>query len=270
MPTQPKTRRKRYLVTGHFDERTGYRVDRPSGCHDWLVIYTRRGCGRFEYDGGWIDCGSHEAVLIAPQTPHGYRVAPSARHWELFWAHFVPPTQWRTWLQWQSPSPGWGHVGIADATRRKEIIDRFQTAVHTTAGYRHHRETLAMNALESVLLICHEQVVETRGKRLDPRIEKALDFVCRHLHEPLTVDRLARQCHLSPSRFAHLFREQMEMAPQQFVEHQRMERARELLEHTGYPVASIARRVGFECPFYFTRRFKRATGSSPRNYRAHR
>ena len=57
------------------------------------------------------------------------------------------------------------------------------------------------------------------------------------------------------------------MTPQQFLEQQRLDRARQLLELSGRSIGDIAADVGFDNPFYFTLRFKRLTGLSPRDYR---
>lgn len=267
MPTSSTTFRKRYLAAGHFDEGPGYVVDRSAGCHDWLLIYTLSGKGLFRYEGGVLQTEKHDAVLISPGTPHRYEVSSEENSWELLWAHFLPPSQWRTWLTWPTFAPGWMTVRLADEAARASAVVRFEELVQLAAGYRPHREPLALNALEAVLVTCHEQVTLERGQGLDPRVGKVLDFICRHLERSLTVEELARQCNLSASRFAHLFREQMEMTAVQFIERQRIERAREMLEHTGYPIAGIARQVGFENAFYFSRRFKKATGQSPRDYR---
>lgn len=267
MPTSSTTKRKRYLAAGHFDENPGYRVERPAGCHDWLLIYTVEGQGLFSDEASLFVAEANDAVLIPPHVPHRYEVAPGAEHWELLWAHFLPTSPWRTWLKWPTLSSGWGHVRLENEAARTQVLDRFHEVVQLTAGYRHHREPLALNALEAVLMGCHEQVVLERGEGIDPRIGDVLDFICRRLDQPLTIDDLARQCHLSPSRFAHLFRQQMEMTPIEFIQQQRIERACEMLEHTGYPIAEIARQVGFENAFYFSRRFKLARGMSPRQFR---
>ena len=267
MPTDQRIYRERYLSTGFFEEKQGYVVDRPAGCHDWLLIHTVRGSGRFCYAGGTFSTESHEAVLIAPGTPHRYEVHPSSEHWDLLWAHFLPPTQWLAWLRWPSPATGWGRLRVNGKSQRAQVVRRLQEMVSLSSGYRYHREALALNSLESVLLLCHEQAVVEKEKSLDSRIVTVLDHVCRNLTSPLAIDQLARVCHLSPSRFAHLFREQMQMTPQQFIEQQRLDRARELLEHTDYAVGTIAKEIGFASPFYFSRRFKNATGESPRDYR---
>ena len=57
------------------------------------------------------------------------------------------------------------------------------------------------------------------------------------------------------------------MTPLQFIEQQRIDRARQLLEHTGHTIATVAHQVGFDNPFYFSRRFKQATGMSPSDFR---
>lgn len=267
MPTNSATKRKRYLAAGHFDESIGYAVDRPSGCHDWLLILTLRGNGQFTHSGGTLLTNPHDVVLIAPNTSHRYEAAPETNRWELLWSHFLPRPDWAAWLKWQGPAPGWGCLQVTNRSSQKQIAARFKDLVQLAEGYRHHREALALNALEAVLLQLHEQVVAQRGQATDSRIIDVLDYICRQLNQPLTVEELARGCHLSPSRFAHLFREQMDMTPQQFVERQRIERARELLEHTGYTIAAIAKQVGFESPFYFSRRFKQMQGFSPSEFR---
>jgi len=152
MPTNQATRRKRYIAAGHFDESPGYVVDRPSGCHDWLLIYTVRGRGLFSHSGGTFSTQPHDAVLIAPNTPHRYEVPSTTNRWELLWTHFLPRPEWRVWLKWQSPSPGWGRLRVTNQPSRKQIAAHFKDTVRLTTGYRHHREALALNSLEAVLL----------------------------------------------------------------------------------------------------------------------
>ena len=45
------------------------------------------------------------------------------------------------------------------------------------------------------------------------------------------------------------------------------ERARQLLARTTLSIKEIAAQTGFASPFYFSLRFKAASGSSPRDYR---
>ena len=54
---------------------------------------------------------------------------------------------------------------------------------------------------------------------------------------------------------------------QEWIIERRMAEARSMLEGTDLPVAEIARRVGVFDPGYFSRRFTRTHGISPRKWR---
>ena len=137
-------------------------------------------------------------------------------------------------------------------------------AAHST-GRRH--EEFAVNALERALLMCDTQNPRHAGNRQDARIRKAVHLLCLRPDERLTVEALARHCGLSRSRFAELFREQVGVPPLAFLENQRLRRARELLEHTSLNLSEISAQSGFASPFYFSLRFKKHFGDSPRGYR---
>ncbi len=103
--------------------------------------------------------------------------------------------------------------------------------------------------------------------QIDPRVRKAMDFLGEHAAEPFSEEQLARVAALSPSRLRHLFRTQAGESPRNYQEAQRMRRARELLALSGQTIGEIATELGFENPFYFTLRFKKETGESPRAFR---
>ncbi|HEX7009743.1 MAG TPA: helix-turn-helix domain-containing protein [Phycisphaeraceae bacterium] len=267
-PTEWDQPDRRDLVTGHFHERVGYEVVRETGCHDWLIIYTLSGGGLIMHRNGQHAVGPHEVVLFRPGCFHGYQTDPAVGRWELLWAHFVPPDTWLAWLNWPELAEGVMHLSLADRGARQRVIDHLAQAHRIMSGYHRRRVPLGLNALEAALLWCDECNPRSAYARLDLRIREAVDYLCRHLAEPITLDSLARVCKLSPSRLSHLFRQQVGETPMRFLEQQRIARARQLLELTTSSVAEVARQVGFENPFYFTLRFKRATGQSPSQYRA--
>ena len=58
-------------------------------------------------------------------------------------------------------------------------------------------------------------------------VSAVLEYVRGHLTEPLTVADMAEQVSLSPSAFAHLFREVAGRSPYQFVKEMRLDKARD-------------------------------------------
>jgi AraC family transcriptional regulator, arabinose operon regulatory protein len=255
------------LVTGHFRQGADYRTLRPEGTADWLLIYTLGGRGCFAWAGGVRDVEAGDLILLRPATPHDYRTTPGAQSWELGWAHFISRPEWLDWVNWPELAPGLMHVSLREQPWRERLEQRLHEMIAHNAGPGARRAALAMNALEEVLLRADAANPRRSSAGLDPRVRRVVELMLARLAEPWTVERLAAAVALSPSRFAHLFREQTGETPQRYLELRRLEQARRLLEFTQEPVAAIAQMVGFGNPFYFTRRFKKQLGQGPRAWR---
>jgi AraC family transcriptional regulator, arabinose operon regulatory protein len=251
------------LFTGHFHEGSGYRIRRQEGVGDWLLIATLGGRGRFGHAGGDLVAEPGDWVLIRPGTLHDYGVESSLKQWELLWAHFQPRAHWLPWLDWPTVSPGLMILRIADGA----VTDRFREVHRLFTSDLRRREAYAMNALEALLLECDRLNPLAETSRYDQRIRRAMDYLERNLSRKVTLAEVADAVGLSPSRLAHLFREQSGQTPQRYLEGLRMQRATELLQRTGFSIKQIADAVGFESPFYFSRRFKARTKRSPVDYR---
>ena len=97
-------------------------------------------------------------------------------------------------------------------------------------------------------------------------VSAVLEYVRGHLSEPLTVADLAEQVSLSPSAFAHLFREVTGRSPYQFVKEIRLDKARELLIDGQLTVARVAQAVGYASVSHFISEFRGRFGVTPRTY----
>lgn len=86
----------------------------------------------------------------------------------------------------------------------------------------------------------------------------------------LDVAALAAGCAMSPSRFAHQFRDVMGMPPKRYLLQRRLERAQTLLSTTDIPIKTIAAACGFRDADVFSDAFRRSTGSSPSIWRTRR
>jgi AraC family transcriptional regulator of arabinose operon len=204
--------------------------------------------------------------LTRPGTPHDYGPKRGG-DWRIRWSHFHPRPHWLQWLDWPEVVPGLMMLQVNDAANWSQIIGALETAARQVAGPPPRSIHFAMNTLEQMLLWCDAVNPRSQRMRFDPRVADAMEYICRRLGEKIILADVARAVHLSPSRLAHLFREQVGLTPGQFLEQQRMDRARQLLQLTPLPVSAVADQLGFDSPFYFTRRFTRLTGRSPRQYR---
>jgi AraC family transcriptional regulator len=103
---------------------------------------------------------------------------------------------------------------------------------------------------------------------LAPRLERrAKELLDAHIGGDITVNLLARACELSNRHFARAFRQSTGMAPYQWLQHRRMEKAKQLLEKSSASLSSVALDCGFADQSHFTRTFSRAVGVTPGAWR---
>ncbi len=101
----------------------------------------------------------------------------------------------------------------------------------------------------------------------DDVIGRILEWAVGHLHEPLTVDDLARRALLSSRTFARRFRAVTGTTPMQWLLRQRVLHAQRLLEATDLPIELVAQQCGFGTATSFRTHFRRLAGTSPAAYR---
>ncbi|MWK57012.1 transcriptional regulator FtrA [Pseudomonas otitidis] len=94
-----------------------------------------------------------------------------------------------------------------------------------------------------------------------------MQWARQHLHEPLEVSQLARRVAMSERTFLRRFSEATGMAPKAWLQHERLARARELLESTADGSERIAERCGFRSVESFRVAFRNVVGLPPSAYR---
>lgn len=99
-------------------------------------------------------------------------------------------------------------------------------------------------------------------------VYRSLPYIEKHFcEEQLSLATVAEQVGLSASRFSTLFHEQMNCNFKEYVDALRLEKAKRLLKESDLLIAEIARQVGYENSYSFSRLFKRLAGVTPQAYR---
>jgi transcriptional regulator GlxA family with amidase domain len=94
-------------------------------------------------------------------------------------------------------------------------------------------------------------------------------WIADHVDADLSVGALARRAGMSPRNFARVFRREVGSTPAAYIEAQRVETARRLLETTGRTVADLADACGFGRAETMHRAFRRRLRVAPAQYRRH-
>jgi AraC family transcriptional regulator len=105
---------------------------------------------------------------------------------------------------------------------------------------------------------------------VEDRIRVAQDFLLDSLGSDVTAKEVASACGLSINRFNRSFRSVTGLPPHKWLLQRRINRARELLEHTGMEIADIALNCGFADQSHMTRVFGQHLGMPPGAWRRSR
>jgi AraC family transcriptional regulator len=109
-------------------------------------------------------------------------------------------------------------------------------------------------------------VNEYRGTGRHRGIDRAIELIHTSLDKDLSLEEMAITANMSSYHFARIFKNNIGVAPHQYIMNARIKRAKELLISTNLPINLIALEVGYN-PNHFSYLFKRVVRHTPREYR---
>lgn len=154
-----------------------------------------------------------------------------------------------------------------------ELLDAFKTQFMEYFGKN-------MQGLESILQLKLQELMllllgSPQGKQVLAFLQSIafgqpvdIDFIVRkHLLQPLSLEELAKLSGRSLASFKRDFQQQYNCPPKKWINEQRLEHARLLLQHSGNNVSEVALECGFENIPHFIKIFKQRFGFTPNSIR---
>src|ERR1700761_8055465 len=111
------------------------------------------------------------------------------------------------------------------------------------------------------------QYTKSPAMPLNGSLAPVMAWMLDHLTEPLTLESVAAQAHMSSRTLARRFRSETGDSVQDWIALRRVELARGLLQGSGMTISQIAHATGFGSTESLRRRFRAATGTSASEYR---
>jgi signal transduction histidine kinase/DNA-binding LacI/PurR family transcriptional regulator/AraC-like DNA-binding protein len=98
-------------------------------------------------------------------------------------------------------------------------------------------------------------------------VKKALAFLNAHYSGQLTRWQVAQSVNASEDYLSRVFRRELGLTPWEYLTRLRIKRAEELLMSGADAISAVGAKVGFPDAAYFSRVFKKVTGSTPQAFR---
>jgi len=262
---QPLTSGLMPTDVGYFPRAAGHLRERSEGIDQAVFIYCVRGAGWCDLAGQRYPVRAGELLVIPPQVRHAYG-ADERKPWTIHWFH-AQGDSLANFLAELDVSAIRPVVFLGEDPQVLAIFGEVLDVLEH--GYTPQQMSHAAQALRHLLAVMIRHRNEGRPAQPDSRqkISRTLAYMKLHLDQPLQLDTLAALANLSRSRYAALFKEQTGFAPIDYFNRLRMHRACQWLDTTDWSVKSIASRLGYDDPLYFSRVFRSVTERSPVEYR---
>jgi len=104
---------------------------------------------------------------------------------------------------------------------------------------------------------------KTTGGLTQWRVRLVKQLILDRLGEPLEVTELAQACALSRSHFSRAFKCSTGLSPHDWIRHQRIARAKQLIRNTDLTLTQISLECGFCDQAHFCHIFTRSEGINP-------
>lgn len=133
--------------------------------------------------------------------------------------------------------------------------------------YSTRMQHIYIKALVIELMRLNEEIpyypYEKGKKNTMEHIAMAVEYVEKHYQEPIKIRDISKACNMSETYFRRTFEEHVNMAPADYVNLIRIQKACELLKNTDDSMDGIAMKCGFANTSTLNRNFKKYLGISP-------
>ncbi|WP_455720474.1 AraC family transcriptional regulator [Agathobacter sp.] len=110
-------------------------------------------------------------------------------------------------------------------------------------------------------------ILENDANGTNTTEKEMITYIRQNYTKEISLREFGAQFHLSEKYISRYFKEHFHITLSQYINHLRLEHARQLLQESTVPVTEVALQSGYQNVSYFIRCFKKMYGVSPLKYR---
>jgi AraC-like DNA-binding protein len=251
---------------GYYPKAKEHYTYRKKGLPENFIFYCVDGHGWYKIGNQRYEVGPNEFFILPQNVEHAYG-NDAENPWSIYWIHF-------------------GGNGLEEFNKTLSVQRYFKpfhikNNAETFSVFNKIYQSLQLgysidNLLFANMCFTHFLSLFVYHARHNESVESDrtdfIDLVIKHMQnhidENISLGELSKQYNYSVSRFSNLFKQKTGYAPIDYFLQMKMQKACQQLDFTNKSIKLIAFDMGFDDPYYFSKRFKTIIGISPKKYRA--
>jgi len=251
---------------GYYPKAKDHYTYRRKGLSENFIFYCVDGHGWYKIGDQRYEIGPNEFFILPLGVEHAYG-SDAAHPWSIYWIHFGGDAL----SELNKVHAVQKHFKPAIIKNSDEILTIFNRIYKTLQlGYSVDNLLFANMCLTHFLTlfvynIKHYDVTDT--DKLDC-VDNAILYMRERINENISLGVLSKHYNYSVSRFSNLFKQKTGYAPIDYFLQMKMQKACQQLDFSNQSIKEIAFGMGFDDPYYFSKRFRTIIGLSPKKYRS--
>jgi AraC-like DNA-binding protein len=239
----------------------------PAMREHYVIHYILSGEGTLKVRGKVYPLAKTDGFLLSPKDIATY-TASNENPWEYIWIGFhglnVSHYLQRAGLSKETP--------VFHYTRGSQLRNCLLELVKVNSEYTNSTDL----RIQALLHLLFAELIENASQEFsaisytarDQYVRKAIEYIQTNYMKHITVRILADYIGLDRSYLTTLFKERLNISPQAYLTHFRMNKACLLLKEKDLSITEVALLSGYKDPVVFQKAFKNALGISPSKYRS--
>jgi AraC family transcriptional regulator, arabinose operon regulatory protein len=251
---------------GYYPKAKDHFTYREKGIGDCFLFYCVDGEGWYKINNQQYQVKANQFFILPQNIKHSY--GSSEKHpWTIYWTHFGGES-----LPQLSKVPAFEQNFKPGLVRNNgDILPLFEKIYKTLElGYSIENLLFANMCLSQFITLFIFNTKHYEQTMLDQTdfIDNAILYMQENVVKNITLVDLSKKFNYSVSRFSNLFKQKTGYAPIDYFLQMKMQKACQMLDFTNDPIKNIAYNMGFDDPYYFSKRFRTVIGMSPKKYRS--
>ena len=234
-------------------------TDNIEGRNDYYLMYIECGELEFEINEKSFTAQSGCTVIFPPHCHYKYTyLGDNALSY--LWSHFTGSYTERFLAE-----SGFKKLPcIIQSDPSIKIISHFEKLFYIFSLHEPLQKQRLACQLENILLSI---ALNSNSTYMVRGLAKSLGYIHTCYNKEIRIPELAKMESLSNSRYITVFKENMGMSPSEYILNLRINVACDLLRHHDLSVKEVAASVGYYNSHFFSKLFKKKTGSTPKKYK---